>query len=74
MKIKKDVKYGCEHCNGKGFTMGYNNLVLRKIRESKDISLREAARNMGISAAYLSDIELGRRAVSEKVITFLNSL
>ena len=38
------------------------------MREQKDLSLRELAAKLGISAAFLSDIELGRRYPSEKVL------
>lgn len=34
---------------------------LRKIREEKNISLRELAKKINVSGAFLSDIELGRR-------------
>lgn len=34
---------------------------LRQLREEKDISLRELARRIGVSAPFLSDVELGRR-------------
>lgn len=34
---------------------------IREAREKKGISLRELARRIGKSAAYVSDIELGRR-------------
>jgi len=34
---------------------------LRELREAKDISLRELARRIGVSAPFLSDVELGRR-------------
>lgn len=34
---------------------------LRQIREEKNISLRELAKKIGVSGAFLSDIELGRR-------------
>lgn len=36
--------------------------LLRSHREKKGISLREIARRMGLSAPYVSDVELGRRA------------
>ena len=36
-------------------------------RRIKQISLREVARRMGISAAYLSDLELGRRKWSDRL-------
>lgn len=35
--------------------------ALREYRKSNGISLRELGRRTGFSAAYLSDIELGRR-------------
>jgi transcriptional regulator with XRE-family HTH domain len=41
---------------------------IRKSREAKDISLREFARRIGISAAFVSDIELGRRFPSEDML------
>lgn len=42
---------------------------VRELREAKDISLREFARQLGdLSAAFVSDIELGRRFPSEKVL------
>lgn len=34
---------------------------LRQLREKKDISLRQLAKRIGVSGAFLSDIELGRR-------------
>ncbi|HXL09017.1 MAG TPA: helix-turn-helix transcriptional regulator [Candidatus Bathyarchaeia archaeon] len=41
---------------------------IREIRENKDISLRELAKKLEISAAFLSDVELGRRYPSKKVL------
>jgi transcriptional regulator with XRE-family HTH domain len=41
---------------------------IRELREKKDLSLRELAKKIGISAAFLSDVELGRRFPSEKVL------
>ena len=38
--------------------------ALREERLSMRISLRSAAKQLGISAPYLSDIELGRRNIS----------
>lgn len=41
---------------------------LRQLREEKSISLRELAKRVGVSGAFLSDIELGRRfPASEKL-------
>jgi transcriptional regulator with XRE-family HTH domain len=41
---------------------------IRELREKEDLSLREfAAKLGGLSAAFLSDVELGRRHPSDKV-------
>ena len=41
---------------------------IRELREERDLSLREFAEKLGgLSAAFLSDIELGRRHPSDKV-------
>lgn len=41
---------------------------IRELREKMDLSLRELASKLRLSAAFLSDIELGRRYPSEKVL------
>lgn len=42
---------------------------IRELREAKDFSLREFAKKLGgLSAAFLSDVELGRRHPSDKVL------
>ena len=41
---------------------------IRELREQKDISLREFAKKLDISAAFLSDVELNRRFPSEEVL------
>lgn len=41
---------------------------IRELRAANDLSLREFARRLGISAAFLSDIELGKRYPSERVL------
>jgi transcriptional regulator with XRE-family HTH domain len=43
---------------------------IRELREAKDLSLREFAKKLGgLSAAFLSDVELGRRHPSEAVLS-----
>ena len=42
---------------------------IRELREKNDISLRELAKKLGVSAAFLSDVELGRRYPSDKVLS-----
>jgi transcriptional regulator with XRE-family HTH domain len=42
---------------------------IRELREGKDLSLREFAKKLGgLSAPFLSDVELGRRYPSDKVL------
>ncbi|WP_018291655.1 helix-turn-helix domain-containing protein [Verrucomicrobium sp. 3C] len=41
---------------------------IRELRDQRDLSLRELASRIGCSAPFLSDIELGRRYPSEKVL------
>jgi transcriptional regulator with XRE-family HTH domain len=43
---------------------------IRELRDAKDLSLREFAKQVGgLSAAFLSDVELGRRHPSETVLS-----
>ena len=44
---------------------------LRELRENKDFSVRELAKRLGVSAPFLSDVELGRRHPSEDVLSKL---
>jgi len=44
---------------------------IRGLREEKDISVRELARKIKISAPFLSDIELGRRHPSDDVLKLI---
>jgi transcriptional regulator with XRE-family HTH domain len=45
---------------------------IRELRDAKDLSLRELAKKLDdISAAHLSDIELGRRNPSEELMSKL---
>jgi len=41
---------------------------IRELREQKDLSVREFAKKIKISAPFLSDVELGRRYPSEGVL------
>jgi transcriptional regulator with XRE-family HTH domain len=41
---------------------------IRRIRDQRDVSLREFAKRLGLSAAFISDVELGRRHPSEEVL------
>jgi transcriptional regulator with XRE-family HTH domain len=44
---------------------------IRELREKADLSLRGLATRIGISAPFLSDIELGRRFPSEEILAKL---
>ena len=41
---------------------------IRELRGERDSSLRELAQKLEVSPAFLSDVELGRRYPSEKVL------
>jgi transcriptional regulator with XRE-family HTH domain len=41
---------------------------IKELREKNDLSLRELAKRGGLSPAFLSDIELGRRYPSDEVL------
>lgn len=41
---------------------------IRELREDRDLSLREFAKMLDLSAAFVSDVELGRRFPSAKVL------
>lgn len=41
---------------------------IRQLRDVRDISLREFARKLNLSAPFISDIELGRRYPSERIL------
>jgi transcriptional regulator with XRE-family HTH domain len=47
---------------------------IRELREEKDLSLRESAKKLNVSAAFLSDIELGRRFPSDDVLSRIAKL
>jgi transcriptional regulator with XRE-family HTH domain len=46
----------------------YTAASMRRLREKAGVSLRAVARRLGYSAAYVSDLELGRREWREKLI------
>ena len=41
---------------------------IRELREERDWSVRDLAKKLKVSAAFLSDVELGRRHPSEEVL------
>jgi len=46
---------------------------IKELRDAADLSLRELAKILGVSAPFLSDVELGRRFPSEEVLAKLAS-
>ncbi|MBI4838576.1 MAG: helix-turn-helix transcriptional regulator [Nitrospirae bacterium] len=53
----------------KTFTLGQK---IRELREGKDLSLRDLAKTIEVSPAFLSDIELGRRNPSDKKLSSIS--
>ncbi len=54
-------------------------LKIRKLREQKGITQRELAKALGVSAAYLSALERGKRgrpswALVQKIITYFGAI
>ena len=56
----------CPRCSGPAVIV--NPAWLRHIRQAAGVSLREAARRFAFSAAYLSDVELGRRRATDVIV------
>lgn len=46
---------------------------IRELREKQDLSVRELAKKLKLSAPFVSDVELGRRHPSEDVLERLAS-
>ena len=44
---------------------------IRQLRDQLNLSLREVAAKIGVSAAFLSDVELGKRFPSEDTLSLL---
>ena len=65
MKTKTII---CTRCHQERIVV--DGIYLRKLRQDKKLSLREVARRNHISAAYLCDIELGRRMAPIALIEF----
>lgn len=62
----KDGLNPCETCGGSGKVPDpvFVGQKMRKLRKAEGKTLRGVARAMKLSAAYLSDLELGRRGWS----------
>jgi transcriptional regulator with XRE-family HTH domain len=56
----------CPTCAGVGTLTRVSGTGIRAIREASGWSLRQVAKELRISPAYLSDMELGKRGMSEE--------
>lgn len=66
----------CDKCHGTGKIPDDQKLgkQLRALRERQKISVREMARRLGVSAPFVSDMELGRRHWKEWAKRFKEAL
>lgn len=70
----------CSRCAGSGKEPDWEAVgaSMRALRKSKSLGLRELGRELGISEAYLSDMELGKRGwkspTASKVRSYLEGL
>lgn len=74
MRNLKHLDHPCAACDGRGWVKHVNPRWLREVRERANLSLREVARQLNYSPAYVSDIELGRRNTNETILAFYESL
>ncbi len=72
--MNKEIKEKCPCCSGKGFRVIVNPEWLRDKRKSKGLSLRAVARALKVSAAYISDVELGKRNCTSFIKDFYKLL
>jgi len=65
----------CPKCNGRGRLpdQRFIGSQQRKRREKAGKSVREVARIMGFSGPYISDLELGRKQWTEKLLRAFNA-
>jgi DNA-binding transcriptional regulator YiaG len=64
-------KSTCPHCGATQKVVDGGSL--RKIREHAGLSVRAIARRLSMSAAYISDVELNRRNVTDTIFAaYLN--
>lgn len=63
--VSPERRVRCPHCGN--WTTVVNGLWLREKRKRAGLSLREMARRLDLSAAYVSDIERNNRGASQDV-------
>lgn len=64
----------CPRCNGAGSEKYVDGLVLRHAREKAGVSLRQMARELSLSAMYLSDVERNHRSATEYIVEMYQAL
>lgn len=64
-RYHKYERKDCPWCGKETALMNVRPGWLREERKRRGVSLRTAAKHLGMSASYLSDIELGRRCPKE---------
>lgn len=69
----KPFRITCYLCNGLGYRQ-YDGDRLRALRAHAGLSLREVARRLKLSAAYICDIELNRRGSTKRIMDYYLSL
>lgn len=62
------VTQSCPRCGGSGKHTEIDHESLRAVREEAGVTLRAFAEQAGLSPAYISDVELGRRRATETVL------
>lgn len=76
-RMKSPLQYilvDCEFCHGNGVVDRINPAWLIMKRKNAKRSLRSVADEIGVSAAYISDIEKGKRRGNHQIITFYENL
>lgn len=68
MAEPKFTEEECGRCCGAGKIKRVRPAWLRHQREGAELSLRDFADLVGFSPAYISDIELGRRSCTPKIL------
>lgn len=64
----KRLPIPCSRCGGSGRAWTTDPATLRARREWAGLSLREFARRIGFTPAYISDVELGRRNATDAIV------
>lgn len=64
----------CPHCHGTATEEYVDGETLRKARQAAGKSLRQMAKDLSLSAPYLSDIERNRRNATDYVVEMYDAL